>query len=62
MNENLDLCKILKNCPKGTKFWSPLWSDVYFNDIKGGMICITVTILMQEIEGFSLLKMASSTM
>lgn len=22
MNENLDLCEILKDCPKGTKLWS----------------------------------------
>lgn len=28
MNENLNLCKILKNCPKGTKLWSPIWGDV----------------------------------
>ena len=28
MNENLNLCEILKDCPKGTKLWSPVWGNV----------------------------------
>lgn len=28
MNENLDLTKILKDCPEGTKLYSPLYGDV----------------------------------
>ena len=42
MNENLNLCEILKDCPTGTKFWSSVWGDVYFSGIKEEMICITV--------------------
>ena len=30
MNENLDLTKILKYCPKGWKFYSPVWGDLIF--------------------------------
>ena len=30
MNENLDLTKILKGCPKGTKFYSPIYGEVRF--------------------------------
>ena len=30
MNENIDLTKILKNCPKGWKFWSPIFGEVEF--------------------------------
>ena len=30
MNENLDLTKILKYCPKGWKFYSPVWGEVEF--------------------------------
>ena len=30
MNENIDLIKILKDCPKGWKFWSPLFGEVKF--------------------------------
>ena len=30
MNENLDLTKILKDCPKGTKLWSPVFGDCTF--------------------------------
>ena len=28
MNENINLCEILKHCPKGETFWSPLLGDV----------------------------------
>lgn len=33
MNENIDLTKILKDCPKGTKFYSPILGDVIFERI-----------------------------
>lgn len=33
MNENLDLVEKLKNCPKGTNLWSPLFGEVIFNEI-----------------------------
>lgn len=34
MNENIDLTKILKNCPKGTKLYSPIWGEIYFEEIR----------------------------
>ena len=33
MNENVDLTKILKNCPKGTKLYSLVHGDVLFEGI-----------------------------
>ena len=30
MNENIDLTKILKDCPKGTKLYSPIFGEVEF--------------------------------
>lgn len=33
MNENIDLTKILKDCPKGTKFYTPVWGEVSFEKI-----------------------------
>ena len=30
MNENIDLTKILKDCPKGTKFYSTIFGEVEF--------------------------------
>ena len=33
MNEDLDLTKILDGCPKGTKFYSPLFGELKFNCI-----------------------------
>ena len=35
MNENLNLVEILKDCPKGTKLYSPVWGEVYFEKILG---------------------------
>ena len=32
--ENLDLREILKDVPKGTKLYSPIIGDVYFENIK----------------------------
>lgn len=33
MNERIDLTKILKYCPEGTKFYSPVWGEVSFERI-----------------------------
>lgn len=34
MNENLNLTKILKDCPKGWKFYSSIYGNVTFNRIE----------------------------
>lgn len=34
MNENIDLTKILKDCPKGTKLYSSVYGEVYFKEIR----------------------------
>ena len=31
--QKLDLCEILKYCPQGEPFWSPMWGDVKFYGI-----------------------------
>ena len=36
MNENINLTKILKDCPKGTKFYSTVYGEVVFNKINKG--------------------------
>ena len=33
MNENIDLTKILKDCPKGTKFYTSVWGEASFERI-----------------------------
>jgi hypothetical protein len=33
MKENINIAKILKDAPKGTKLWSPLFGDVTFSQI-----------------------------
>ena len=46
MNENLDLCEILKDCPRGTKLWSPVWGDVTLSEINddGGHFSILLSV------------------
>ena len=34
MNENLNLVEILKDCPEGTKLYSPIIGEVEFKRIK----------------------------
>ena len=33
MNENIDLTKILRDCPKGTKFYTSVWGEASFERI-----------------------------
>ena len=39
MNENINLCEILRECPKGTKLYSPLYGEVTFIEIKHNSKC-----------------------
>ena len=43
MNENIDLTKILKDCPKGTKLYSPLVGEVEFEKILDGIAYPIIT-------------------
>ena len=38
--QELNLCKILKYCPIGTKFWSPLLGEVELNSIHGSSVSV----------------------
>ena len=38
MNENLNLIEILKDCPKGTKLYSPLFGEVEFQKVTDNSI------------------------
>ena len=40
MNENLDLCLILKDCPKGTELYCTFLGDVLFSKIEDNKIFI----------------------
>ena len=47
MNEKIDLTQILKDCPKGTKFYTPIWGEVTFIKINIGYvypICIETNV------------------
>ena len=40
MDKNIDLTKILKDCPKGTKFYTSIWGEVTFIEIKKDQNCL----------------------
>ena len=47
MNKKIDLTQILKDCPKGTKFYTPTWGEVTFIKINIGCvypICIETNV------------------
>ena len=47
MNKKIDLTQILKDCPKGTKFYTPIWGEVTFIKINIGCvypICIETNV------------------
>ena len=43
MNENINLCEILKYCPVGVEFWSPLADVVKFGGIYNNQINVTLS-------------------
>lgn len=49
MNENIDLTKILKNCPEGTEFWSDIFGKVQFLQVNE---CFDRPILVRRADGF----------
>ena len=49
MNENLDLTKILEECPKGTEFYSPLFGEVAFVKISDGRIIVDCTRINRQV-------------
>ena len=40
MNENIDLTKILKDCPRGTIFYTPIWGEVVFIGVEKNKNCL----------------------
>ena len=54
MNKNIDLTKILKNCPKGTKLYSTVHGEVTFEElIEDDVFPINVMYKGGGIEGFT---------
>lgn len=54
MNENIDLTKILKDCPKGTKLYSLVHGEVEFQKSNFGLINpIVVKLKSENIECFT---------
>ena len=47
MNENIDLTKILKDCPKGFKLYSSIFGDVYLKSVTPYYVYITT---IREVE------------
>lgn len=53
MNENLNLVEILKDCPKGTKLYSPIYGDVELDEVSmdNGIIDYPIKIKIPDLTG-----------
>ena len=56
MNENLDLTEILKDCPKGTKFYSSTFGNVEFLRIEKDDFINPIVIKWVKEEGNSYIE------
>lgn len=56
MNENIDLSKILRDVPKGTKFWSPVFGTVVLNSINDFVRGFTITVIAETGDSFDFNK------
>lgn len=55
MNENLNLCEILKDCPTGTKLWSPVWGNMTLIQINN----VSIYPIVLSADGFSTVSLHS---
>ena len=55
MNENLNLCEILKDCPRGTKLWSPVWGNMTLIRIND----VSIYPIVLSADGFSTVSLHS---
>ena len=53
MNNNINLTKILKYCPCGWKFWSPIFGEVIFAINQESLGCVNVAIENGDIWSFN---------
>ena len=52
MNENIDLTKILKDCPKWTKFYTPVWGEVSFIEVRKNENCLSPIRIYNECSNY----------
>ena len=54
MNEKIDLTKILKNCPKGWKLYTPIFGDVELKEVDASKVySVDVKLISGLIESFT---------
>ena len=56
MNENIDLTKILKDCPKGTKLYTTIWGEVTFIKVSKNVCNLYPIIIYNECGHIGLTK------
>ena len=56
MNENIDLTKILKDCPDGTKLYTTVWGEVIFIKVSENVCNLYPIIIYNECDHVRLTK------
>ena len=56
MNKDIDLTKILKDCPEGTKLYTPIWGEVTFIKVSENVCNLYPIIIYNECDHVGLTK------
>ena len=56
MNERIDLTKILKDCPEGTKLYTTIWGEVTFIEVSENVCNLYPIIIYNEYDHIGLTK------
>ena len=56
MNENIDLTKILKDCPEGIKLYTTIWGEVTFIEVSENVCNLYPIIIYNECDHVGLTK------
>ena len=56
MNENIDLTKILKDCPEGTKLYTTIWGEVTFIKVSENVCNLYPIVIYNECDHVGLTK------
>ena len=56
MNKNIDLTKILENCPEGTKLYTTIWGEVTFIKVSENVCNLYPIIIYNECDHVGLTK------
>jgi hypothetical protein len=59
-SKELNLVEILKDCPKGTKLWSPICGECELREVKVGIVKYPIAVIFQRYDDETLCEFTSN--